>query len=330
MKSYYGGIMMKAFVYREYGSWDRLRLEEVEVPSPGGEEVLIRVRAAAINDWDWQLLQGIPFVNRMENGLRRPRKTILGLDVAGRVESVGKGVSRFKPGDEVYGDISGSWGGFAEYVCARESQLAPKPAGISFAEAAATSHAANLAVQGLVDAGRIRQGERILINGAGGGVGTFGLQIAKLHGAVVTGVDNAGKLGLMDSLGFDRVIDYGQADFTRTGDRYDLILDTKTNRPAASYLRALSPRGRYVTVGGDTGKLLGALAMGSLLSLAGGRRLRLVILKANKDSGYINGLYEAGKIKPVIDGPHPWTGLPGQMRRFGEGEHRGKIVLEMP
>jgi NADPH:quinone reductase-like Zn-dependent oxidoreductase len=321
---------MKAVVYREYGSWDVLKVEEVGKPSPAGDEILIRVLAVAINDWDWQMLQGIPFVNRVENGLRRPRKAILGLDIAGRVEAVGNRVTRFKPGDEVYGDISGTWGGFAEYVCVRDSKLALKPAGISFVEAAATSHAANLAVQGLIDVGRIQRGQKILINGAGGGVGNFGIQIAKLYGAEVTGVDNSDKLDSMRSLGYDHVIDYNKEDFTRNGRQYDLILDTKTNRPWSAYLRALSPRGRYVTVGGDTGKLLGGiLVMGSLISMFGKKSLRLVILKANKDSAYINGLCDSGKFKPVIDGPYRLTDLPGQMRRFGEGKHRGKIVIEM-
>ena len=156
---------MKAIVYREYGTWETLKLEEVAKPSPGKGQVLVRVLAVGLNDWDWQMLQGIPFVNRLENGLRRPRKIILGLDIAGRVESVGEGVTRFRPGDEVYGDISGTWGGFAEYVAAPETRLAPKPAGLSFLDAAATSHAAHLAVQGLVDAGRIGQGDKVLING---------------------------------------------------------------------------------------------------------------------------------------------------------------------
>lgn len=321
---------MRAVVYRKYGSWDELKLEEVEKPSPSSDEVLIRIRAVAINDWDWQMLQGIPFVNRMDNGLRRPRKIILGLDIAGRIDSVGKQVTGFKAGDEVYGDISGTWGGFAEYVCVKESKLALVPAGISFAEAAATSHAANLAVQGLIDVGRIQRGQKILINGAGGGVGTFGMQIAKLYEAEVTGVDNSEKLDSMSSLGFDHVIDYMKEDFTQNGKQYDLILDTKTNRPPSAYLRALSPRGTYVTVGGDTGKLLGGvLVMGSLISMLGKKSLRLVILKANKDSAYINELYASGKIKPIIDGPYPLADLPGQMRRFGAGKHRGKIVIEM-
>ena len=222
---------MKAIVYREYGTWETLKLEEVAKPSPGKGQVLVRVLAVGLNDWDWQMLQGIPFVNRLENGLRRPRKIILGLDIAGRVESVGEGVTRFRPGDEVYGDISGTWGGFAEYVAAPETRLAPKPAGLSFVDAAATSHAAHLAVQGLVDAGGIGQGEKVLINGAGGGVGIFAIRIAKRLGAEVTGVDRAEKLETLRAQGYDHVLDYRVTDITSTGSRYDHILDTKTNRP---------------------------------------------------------------------------------------------------
>jgi NADPH:quinone reductase-like Zn-dependent oxidoreductase len=320
---------MKAMVYREYGTWEALKLEEVAKPAPGKGEVLVRVHAVGLNDWDWQLLQGIPFVNRLENGLRRPRKTILGLDIAGRVESVGEGVTRFRAGDEVYGDISGTWGGFAEYVAAPVTRLAPKPAGLSFVEAAASSHAAHLAVQGLVDAGRIADGEKVLVNGAGGGVGNFALRIAKQLGAEVTGVDSADKLEAMRALGYDQVLDYRVTDFTRTGTRYDLILDTKTNRPLSHYLRALSPRGRYVTVGGDTGRLLAVLALSPLVSLVSRKRARLVILRPNKDAEYIARLFAEGAFRPLIDGPYPLEELPAQMRRFGEGRHRGKIVFSL-
>lgn len=320
---------MKAMVYREYGTWEALKLEEVAKPSPVKGEILVRVLAVALNDWDWQMLQGIPFVNRLENGLRRPRKTILGLDIAGRVESVGEGVTRFRSGDEVYGDISGTWGGFAEYVVAPETRLAPKPAGLSFEEAAATPHAAHLALQGLVDAGRIGPGEKVLINGAGGGVGIFALRIAKQFGADVTGVDSADKLEAMRALGYDQVLDYRVKDFTRAGSRYDLILDTKTNRPLSAYLRALSPRGRYVTVGGDTGRLLGILALSPLVSLLSRKRARLVMLKPNKDAESIDKLFADGNFRPLIDGPYRLEELPAQMRRFGEGRHRGKIVISL-
>ena len=214
---------MKAVVYTKYGRPDVLELVEIAKPVPNDDEVLIRVYAVSINDWDWGLLQG-DFINRALYGLRKPRWTILGSDIAGRVESVGKNVKHLRPGDEVFGDLSGTWGGLAEYVCARENALALKPAAMSFIEAAAIPQAAMLAVQGLIDVGKIREGQKILINGAGGGVGTFAAQIAKLYGAHLTGVDSTAKLELLREIGFHEVIDYTREDFTKMGKRYDLIL----------------------------------------------------------------------------------------------------------
>jgi NADPH:quinone reductase-like Zn-dependent oxidoreductase len=318
---------MRAIVYARYGLPDVLQLKEVEKPIPKDDEVLVEVHAVSINDWDWGLLQGVPLANRLENGLFKPKKKILGSDIAGRVETLGKNVKRFKPGDEVYGDLSGRWGGFAEYVCARERSLALKPAGMSFIEAAAIPQAAMLAVQGLVDKGQIRQGQKLLINGAGGGVGTFGVQIAKLYGVEVTGVDSSGKLDMLRSMGFDQVIDYAQEDFTKNGQCYDLILDVKTNRSMFAYTRALCPHGAYVTVGGSTFRLLQALLLGPWISMIRKKNIRLVLLKPNKDLPYINELFQAGKLKPVIDGPYKLSEVPAAMRRFGAGEHKGKVVI---
>jgi len=305
----------------------------VEKPAPKENEVLVKVYAASINDWDWQLLQGIPFVNRLINGLVKPRKRILGSDIAGRVEEVGKNVKQFLPGDEVYGDLSGEWGGFAEYVCARENALILKPAEMSFEEAAAIPQAAMLAVQGLIDRGEIHsesKGRRkILINGAGGGVGTFGVQIAKLYGAEVTGVDNSGKLEMMRSLGFDHVIDYSKEDFTKNGKSYDLILDVKTNRSVFDYKRALAPNGIYSTVGGSTGRLIQVLLMGPLISKIYKKNLCIVVLKQNKDLAYMNELFETGRVKPVIDGPYRLDEVPKAFRLFGEGNHKGKVVISI-
>ena len=220
---------MKAIVYEEYGPPDVLQLKEIDKPTPKDDGVLIKVYAVSINDWDWGLLQGIPFTNRLLFGLLKPKNQILGSDIAGRIEAVGKNVQQFQPGDEVYGDLTGDWGGFAEYVCARENALALKPASMTFDEAAAIPQAAMLAIQGLRDAGQIRQGQKLLINGAGGGVGSFAVQIAKLYGAELTGVDSSGKLDMMRSMGFDQVIDYTREDFTKSGQCYDLILDVKTS-----------------------------------------------------------------------------------------------------
>ncbi|MFC0774746.1 NAD(P)-dependent alcohol dehydrogenase [Terrimonas alba] len=294
---------MKAIIYTQYGGPEVLQLKEIEKPFPKDDEVLIKVHAVSINDWDWGLLHG-DFVNRMLNGLRKPKRQILGSDIAGRIEAVGKNVKQFKPGDGVYGDLSGQWGGFAEYVCAPEKALALKPAAMSFEQAAAIPQAAMLAVQGLIDKGKIKQGQKLLINGAGGGVGTFGVQIAKLYGAEVTGVDSTGKLEMMRAMGFDHVIDYTNEDFTKNGQCYDLILDVKTNRSMFAYARALCRNGVYVTVGGSMSRLLQGLLLAPWIRMFRKKHIHIVALKTNKDLAYMNELFETGKTKPVIDGPY--------------------------
>ena len=320
---------MKAIVFTKYGTPDVLELKEVDKPTPKDDEVLIKVYAASINDWDWGLLQGIPFANRLLFGLLKPKKKILGSDIAGRIEAVGKNVKQFQLGDEVFGDLSGDWGGFAEYVCARENALALKPASMTFDEAAAIPQAAMLALQGLRDKGQIQPGQKLLINGAGGGVGTFAVQIAKLNGVEVTGVDSSGKLDLLRSMGFDQVIDYTQEDFTKNGQCYDLILDVKTNRSIFDYTRALSPNGIYVTVGGSMARLLQALFLRPWISMISKKNIRIVTLKPNKDLAYMNELFEAGKVKPVIDGPYKLSEVPEAIRHFGEGNHKGKVVITL-
>lgn len=320
---------MKAVVYTRYGTPDVLELRELAKPTPGDGEVLVRIHAASINDWDWGLLHGIPFANRLSSGLRRPKRQILGSDIAGRIEALGNNTHRFRLGDEVFGDLSGRWGGFADYVCAREEALALKPACLTFEEAAAMPQAAMLAVQGLRDKGHLRQGQTVLVNGAGGGVGTFAVQIAKLHGAEITGVDSDEKLGLLSSLGFDHVLDYTRADFTRLEQRYDLVLDVKTNRSAFAYLRTLNARGIYVTVGGLSGRLVQVALLGLVLPLFSKKRLRVVALRPNKDLGYMTELAEAGKVKPVIDSTYRLSDLAAAMRRFGEARHKGKIIVTM-
>jgi len=317
---------LKAIVYAKYGGPEVLQINEIEKPFPKDNEVLIKIYAVSINDWDFGLLEG-DFVNRMLNGLLKPKKKILGSDIAGRIEAVGKNVTRFKTGDDVYGDLSGRWGGFAEYSCATEKSLALKPAGMSFIEAAAIPQAAMLAVQGLIDQGKIQPGQKLLINGAGGGVGTFAVQIAKLYGVETTGVDSTGKLDMMRSIGFDYVIDYTREDFTKNDLSYDLILDVKTNRSMFDYLRVLAPNGIYVTVGGSMARLLQALVLGRLISLISKKHIRIVALKPNKDLIYMNELFEAGKVKPVIDGPYKLTGFKEAFRIFGKGEHKGKVVI---
>ncbi|MGA2405850.1 MAG: NAD(P)-dependent alcohol dehydrogenase [Bacteroidales bacterium] len=320
---------MKAIVYTKYGTPDVLELREIDKPIPKENEVLIKVYAVSINDWDWGLLQGIPFINRLLNGLLKPKKKILGSDIAGRIEEVGKNVEKFQIGDEVFGDLSGDWGGFAEYVCARENALALKPASMTFIEAAAIPQAAMLAIQGLRDKGQIQQGQKLLINGAGGGVGTFAVQIAKLYGVEVTGVDSSGKLDMLRSMGFDQVIDYTQEDFTKNGYCYDLILDVKTNRSISDYTRALCPNGIYVTVGGSMVRLLQVLFLRPWISMFSKKKIRFVSLKPNKDLAYMNELFEAGKLKPVIDGPYKLDEFPKAFKLFGEGVHKGKVVINV-
>lgn len=320
---------MKAIVFERYGDPDVLELREVEKPAPGADQVLVKVHAVSVNDWDWGLLRGTPFVNRLGFGFFRPKKKILGSDIAGRIEAVGINVTRFKPGDEVFGDLSRDWGGFAEYVCARETALALKPPGMTFVEAAAIPQAGMLAVQGLLDKGHIKAGQKLLINGAGGGVGTFGVQIAKLYGVEVTGVDSSGKLEMLRSMGFDHVIDYTQEDFTKNGQCYDLILDVKTTRSIFDYMRALSPNGIYVTVGGSMSRLFQIILLWPLISLISKKSIRVVVLKLNKDLAYMNELFEAGKMKPVIDGPYKLSEVPEVMRYFGKGNHKGKIVIAL-
>ncbi|HMJ71426.1 MAG TPA: NAD(P)-dependent alcohol dehydrogenase [Cyclobacteriaceae bacterium] len=317
---------MKAAVYKEYGGPDMIHILDVEKPWPKENEVLIKVKACSINDWDWGLLDGSDWINRAMNGRKKPRITILGSDVAGIVEATGPDVKNLKVGDEVFGDLSGKWGGFAEYVCAAEKLLALKPAGMSFEQAAAIPQAAMLAVQGLKDVGRMKAGQKILINGAGGGVGTFGIQIAKRLGVEATGVDSAIKLDMLRALGYDHVIDYKKEDFTKNGQRYDLVVDAKTNRSIFSYMRALNPGGRYVTVGGMIPRLLQVFLFGWIAILVG-KRIRIVALKPNKDLEFMKSMFNDGTMKPVIDGPYRLDEIKEAFEKFARGEHKGKLIV---
>jgi len=322
---------MKAIVFTEYGSPDLLRLKEVTRPTPKDDEVLIRVHASSVNSWDWEFLSGTALVNRLLFGLFKPRpaKQILGADIAGAVERVGKKVTRFQPGDEVFGDLWVNWGGFAEYACARESSLEPKPANLTFVEAAAVPQAGVLALQGLRKTGQIQPGQKVLINGAGGGVGTFAVQLAKLDGTEVTGVDITHKLEVVRSVGADHVIDYTKEDFTRNGQRYDLILDCQGFRSMFHYKRALSPRGTYVMVGGSVPRLLQALLLGRWGAMTGGQKFRLVAEGPNKGLADLKELVEAGKLIPVVDTVYKLREVPDAFRYFTEGRHAGKIVVTM-
>ena len=322
---------MKAIVLTQYGSSDGLELKEVEKPTPKDDEVSIAVHATAVNDWDWCLVRGKPVYIRLLCGLFTPNVRIPGAEIAGRVEAIGQNVTKFQPGDAVFGDISEcGFGGFAEYVCVPETALSLKPDGMTFVEAAALPHAAMLAVQGLIDEGNIRPGQKVLINGAGGGVGTLGVQIARsMEVDDVTGVDSAGKLATMRSIGCVRTLDYTQEDFTQSQQRYDLILDTKTNRSIFKYLRVLNPQGTYVTVGGSLARLLQTLCLGPIVHLFSKKRICLVNLKPNKDLEYLNKLFETGQVKPLVDGPYPLSEVPQMIDYFGASKHTGKVVITL-
>ena len=322
---------MKAIVFSEYGSPDLLQLREVTKPTPKDDEVLIKVHASSINSWDWEFQSGTTLINRLLFGLFKPKpaKQILGADIAGTVEKVGKNATRFQPGDEVFGDLWDSWGGFAEYACARESSLEPKPSNSTFEEAAAVPQAGVLALQGLRKTGQIQPGQKVLINGAGGGVGTFAVQLAKLNGTEVTGVDITHKLQIVRSVGADHVIDYTQEDFTRNGQLYDLILDCQGFRSMFDYKRALSPGGTYAMVGGSVPRMLQALFLGLWGSITGGQKFRLVAEGPNKGLADLKELIEAGKVVPVVDRLYKLSELPDAFRYFTEGRHAGKIVVTM-
>jgi NADPH:quinone reductase-like Zn-dependent oxidoreductase len=319
---------MKAVLLERYGTPGVLQLKDVAKPEPKAGDVLVRVQAASINDWDWALLRGDSLIIRLFYGLFTPKVRIIGSDIAGRVEAVGRDVTAFKPGDDVYGDLCmNGFGGFAEYVCAPEASLARKPARMTFEQAAAIPQAGMLAVQGLIDVGRIQRGQTLLLNGAGGGVGTFALQIAKDYDSHVTVVDKGDKLDVLRALGADRVIDYLKEDFTRGGRTYDLILDTKTNRSPFAYLRALNPGGTYVTVGGSIPRLLEIALLSPAIPRLYHKHVKVVGLKPNKDLAYIGRLFEAARLVPVIDRTYTLDELPNAFQRFGASDHKGKMIV---
>ncbi len=323
---------MRAITFSEYGTLDVLQLKDVEKPVPKEAEVLIKVHAAAVNDWEEGLYSGKPYFMRHWYGWMKPKRRfqIPGCDVAGTIEAIGTGVTKFQPGDEVFGDLCVSgFGSFAEYVCAPETALALKSKQMTFVQAASFPQAAQLMVQGLIDVGKLQAGQKLLINGAGGGVGTFGVQIAKQIGAEVTVVDSGIKLDMLSSLGADHVIDYTKEDFTRNGMQYDLILDTKTSRSAFDYIRALSPTGIYATVGGSMPRYLQALLISFPLSLFSKKKIFVIAQKPNKDLAYMTEMFESGKVKPIIDGPYALDKYREAMAHFLKAEHKGKVIINM-
>lgn len=315
-------------VYERYGPPDVLAMREVETPAPGYRDILIRVEAVSVNRSDWEGLTGKPLYARM-GGLRRPRRPILGSDVAGRVVAVGAAVELFNPGDEVFGDVMYHGGSaFAEYVTVPDTApIAHKPSALTFVEASTLPQAAVIALQGT--AGRIKPGDRVLINGAGGGAGAFAVQMAKAAGAEVTGVDNGHKLDFMRFLGADHVHDYTQTDYTKTDVRYDLILDLVCDRSMIAIRRAVAPGGRYAVVGGSVRSLLSALVLGRVLSI-GGRRIGVLMVRPNKeDLIRVADMVLAGVVRPTIERTYPLEGVPEALRHLGEGGALGKLVIEI-
>jgi NADPH:quinone reductase-like Zn-dependent oxidoreductase len=321
--------LMKAIVYTEYGSPDVLHLEEVAKPTPKDNEVLVKIHAAAVTAGDLIFMKGEPFLARLGSGLLKPKYKIPGKEMAGRVEAVGGNVTQFKPGDEVFGDLYVcGLGAFAEYVSVPENAIALKPANISFEEAAAVAESAIVALQGLRDQGKIRPGQKVLINGASGGVGSFAVQIAKSFGAVVTAVCSTRNLAMARSIGADYVIDYTQEDFTQNGQHYDLILATNGYHPISDYRRALGPNGIYVTTGGSMTQLLQAMTQGPWISMTGSQKMSNLLVKPNKkDLVFMKELLEAGKVKPVIDRRYPLSEVPAAFRYLDEGHAQGKVVI---
>ena len=319
---------MKAIVYTKYGPPDVLQFKEVEKPAPKEGQILVKVYAASANPLDWHFMRGSPFLARLAGGLRKPKNPRLGADIAGRVEAVGAAVTQFRPGDEVFGQSKGAKGAFAEYACADENELALKPAGLSFEQAAAAPVAAITALQGLRDHGQIHSGQKVLIHGASGGVGTFAVQLAKAFGAEVTAVSSTRNVDMARQMGADHVIDYTQKDFSRNGQRYDLIVAVNGNHPLRDYLRALNPGGLYVALGGSIPQFLQGVLLGPLVSRLGRKKVRSFIAKMNQaDLLLLKELLETGKVVPVIEKCYPLNETAEAISYLAKGHARGKVVI---
>ncbi|MFX0082729.1 MAG: NAD(P)-dependent alcohol dehydrogenase [Candidatus Hodarchaeota archaeon] len=321
---------MKAIICPKFGPPDVLKLEELETPTPKENEVLVRIHASSLNSMDVEILRG-----KMQPFMRKPRFKILGTDIAGKIHEIGKNVKQFQIGDEVFGDTSlVSYGAFAEYVCTPEEKLRLKPENLTFEEAATIPQSAVAALQGLRNKKQIlrfKSGQKVLINGAGGGMGSFAVQIAKYFKAEVTGVDNSEKLDMIRSIGADHVIDYTQEDFTKSGKRYDLILDMQAHHSIFDYKRCLNPKGIYKVVGGSGKTILQVLLLGSFISLFGSKKMSIAVWRSNKeeDVSCILELLKNSKIVPVIDKRYPLSKVPEAFKYFEEGHHKGKIVIYM-
>ena len=322
---------MKAIVYKKYGSPDELKLREIARPIPKLDEVLIKVRAVSINSWDWDLLRGKPFIVRLAGGgLTKPRKPILGCDVAGVVTTIGANVKGLQVGDAVFGDLSaGNWSGFAEYVCAKESALTLKPDRLSFEKAAAMPQAAVMAWQGINYHGKVKAGKKVLINGAGGGVGSFAIQLAKLNNAEITAVDSGTKFESMRSLGAHHLIDYTKNDFTKNGIQYDLILDVVGHHSFSDFKRALKPGGMYRMIGGHTALILQAIFWGPLVSAFTSKKMGILAHETNKDLAVLAKMVQDDKLNVLIDKTFNLEQTPEAFSYFGKNRFKGKIVVKV-
>ena len=320
---------MKAIVFDNYGSPDRLRLEDIPKPTPDDNEVLVKVYASSVNTGNLAHVEGKPFVARLWTGLRQPNDNIPGSDIAGRVELIGRNVRQFQPGDEVYGDSSDcGFGAYAEYVAVPESVLAKKPANLTFPEAATVPQAGSVALQALRDSGKIRSGQKVLIIGASGGNGTFAVQVAKFYGAEVTAVCGPHGANLVRSIGADHVIDYTREDFTQNGQQYDLILVNAGYRPILQYRRALAPNGIYISSVGNLSATFQALLLGPIISMFGSKKMMsLYVSSTLQDLDFLKELIEAGKVKPVIDRCYPLSETADALTYYAAGHAKGKVAI---
>lgn len=323
---------MKAIIQTEYGSPDVLRLADVDQPAMSDNDVLIKIVAASVDAGIWHLMRGTPYLIRLiYGGLRRPKTPILGTAIAGQVTAVGKAITQFQPGDEVFGDLSeAGFGGFAEYVCVPEAALALKPHSLTFESAATVPVSAQAALQGLRDVGQLQAGQKVLILGAAGGVGSFAMQLAKAFGAEVTGVCSTDKVEMVHQLGADQVIDYTQTDVVQAGNQYDLILDTAAYRSFFDYLPVLTSVGTYVMVGGSTGKFFRAMFLGPWVSKSSGRKVKCLESKpVQADLDTLRDLLEAGKVTPIVDRIYPLGEVPNAIRYVERRQVKGKVAIRI-
>ena len=322
---------MKAIVVEKYGKpIEVLKLKNVDKPIPKADEVLIKIKCTAINDYDWVMSKGKPYALRLMFGFKKPKNPILGMEYSGVVEEIGDNITGFNIGDEVFGDCSESnFGTFSEYICLHKEAIIKKPKGISFEHACALPHASLLAYQGLFEKAKLNKRDKVLINGAGGGVGAIALNLAKTLDCHVTGVDTGDKLATLIQNGYDEVIDYKKVNFTENNIKYDIIFDCKTSFSPFSYPKVLNKNGRYVSVGGNYFKLIRLLLSSNFIKLLTDKQLLILGLKANQGISEIIKLYNNGEIKPIIDGPHQLEKTPELVQYFGDGLHTGKIIISI-